>query len=173
MSDITYTLKRSQRKTLSLRISPEAEIFLYVPMRASERDIQAFLDRNRAWLEKNLARMRDRLEKHPVPDEQHLSELRAEAKRVIPPLVAFYAEKMGVHPTKVRINAAKTRRGSCSAKGVLNFSCRIMDYPMDAIEYVVVHELAHIKEMNHSQKFYDVVASVLPDYKRRKKLFSE
>ena len=173
MSDITYILKRSQRKTLSLRISPEAEIFLYAPIRASEREISAFLDRNRAWLEKNLARMHERLEKHPIPDEQRLSELRDEAKRVIPALVAEFAEKMGVRPAKVRINAAKTRRGSCNAKGELNFSCRIMDYPMDAIEYVVVHELAHIKEMNHSQKFYDVVASVLPDYKRRRKLFSE
>ena len=77
---------------------------------------------------------------------------------------------MGVSYEKVSINSAKTRFGSCSSRKTLNFSYRLALYPYEAIEYVCVHELAHLTEMNHSKKFWAIVEKYLPDYKERKKL---
>lgn len=173
MSAFPYTVKRSARKTISLRVSPEAEIFVYAPLRASTADIEAFILRNGAWLKKALDKVKKRRLKYPEPTEEELLFLKKEAKRLLPPLVAHYAAILGVTPAGIRINAAKTRHGSCNAKGGLNFSCRILRFPMEAVEYVVVHELAHLREMNHSKKFYAVVESALPDYRRRRALLKE
>lgn len=89
------------------------------------------------------------------------------ARRDLTEKVQDYAAQMGVEPTSIKINGAKTRWGSCSAKKSLNFSWRLMMADDDVIDYVVVHELAHIKEMNHSPRFWAIVESVLPDYKQR------
>ena len=83
--------------------------------------------------------------------------------------VEHYARRMNVSPTAVKINGAKTRWGSCSAKKSLNFSWRLIMADNTVIDYVVVHELAHITEMNHSTRFWAIVAGVLPDYKERQK----
>jgi predicted metal-dependent hydrolase len=84
--------------------------------------------------------------------------------------VEKYAAIMGVFPEHVSINSAKTRFGSCSSKKRLNFSCRLMTYDERAIDYVVVHELAHLKHLNHSKDFWAFVEKFMPDYKERKKL---
>ena len=89
------------------------------------------------------------------------------ARRDLTEKVREYAAKMGVEPTNVKINGAKTRWGSFSAKKSMNFSWRLMMADDDVINYVVVHELAHLKEMNHSPRFWAVVADILPDYKQR------
>ena len=90
--------------------------------------------------------------------------------RVLPPKVEHYAALMGVRPVGVTITAAKTRFGSCSAKNRLCFSLYLMRYPEDAVDYVVVHELAHIRHHNHSPAFYALVARFMPDYRRREAL---
>jgi predicted metal-dependent hydrolase len=95
------------------------------------------------------------------------------AKQLLPERVEHYAKLMNASPTAVRINGAKTRWGSCSAKKSLNFSWRLVMADNAVIDYVVVHELAHIIEMNHSVRFWAVVAEVLPDYKERQKRLKE
>jgi predicted metal-dependent hydrolase len=90
-------------------------------------------------------------------------------KQLITERVEHYAKLMNASPIAVRINGAKTRWGSCSAKKSLNFSWRLVMADDAVIDYVVVHELAHITEMNHSTRFWAVVAGVLPDYKERQK----
>ncbi|MDR0963482.1 MAG: M48 family metallopeptidase [Clostridium sp.] len=89
------------------------------------------------------------------------------AKRDLTKKAIAYAKIMDVNPASLKINGAKTRWGSCSAKRSLNFSWRLMMADDDVIDYVVVHELAHLKEMNHSPQFWAVVGSVLPDYEQR------
>ena len=84
-------------------------------------------------------------------------------------IAAIFALQMDVVPSSVKINGAKTRWGSCSSKKNLNFSWRLVMADNDVIEYVVVHELAHLLQMNHSEKFWAIVKSVLPDYKQRQK----
>jgi len=87
--------------------------------------------------------------------------------------VRDFAALMGVHPTAIKVNGANTRWGSCSARKTLNFSWRLIMADDDVIDYVVVHELAHIKEMNHSARYWAIVANVLPDYKERQKRLKE
>ena len=102
-----------------------------------------------------------------------ISELRKTAKKTLPLKVAYYAKIMGLKYGRITITGAKTRFGSCSSKGNIAFSYRLMMYPDEAIDYVVVHELAHLKEMNHSPAFYRIIAKVLPDYKERIKLLKK
>ena len=90
------------------------------------------------------------------------------AKRYLTGKALEFAKRMGVMPSAVKINGATTRWGSCSAQKSLNFSWRIIMADDDVIDYVVVHELAHITEMNHSARFWALVESVLPDYQARK-----
>ncbi len=91
------------------------------------------------------------------------------AKRLLTNKVIDYSKQMSVTPTAVKINGAKTRWGSCSGKHSINFSWRLVMADDDVIDYVVVHELAHIREHNHSEKFWRVVALTMPDYKERQK----
>ena len=87
--------------------------------------------------------------------------------------VRFYAGRIGVYPKNITLREQKTKWGSCSSLGNLNFNWKLIMAPPEALDYVVVHELAHLKEMNHSPAFYKVVASVLPDYKERRKLLKK
>jgi predicted metal-dependent hydrolase len=90
------------------------------------------------------------------------------AKRDLTNKVLDFAKQMGVMPTAVKINGAKTRWGSCSSRKSLNFSWRLIMADDDVVDYVVVHELSHLTEMNHSQKFWAIVENTLPDYRERK-----
>lgn len=98
-------------------------------------------------------------------DEIH--ELAAKALNYIPERVAYYAEQIGVTYGRITIRNQKTRWGSCSSKGNLNFNCLLMLTPPEIVDYVVVHELCHRKEMNHSKAFWSEVEKVLPNYKTR------
>ena len=95
---------------------------------------------------------------------------RREAHRILPEKAAFWGQKMGLSPAGITITGARTRWGSCSAKGRLSFSWRLLRAPEAAVDYVVVHELAHLRQMNHSRRFWEVVAAVFPDWKARRAL---
>ena len=165
-----YTLIRSARKTLALEVSREGEIIVRAPNRASARDIDRLLAAHEDWLQKALARQRERREKYPEPTEEERKELIARAKAELPAKVEKYSVLMGVEPAGVKITSAEKRFGSCSGKNSLCFSWRLMRYPEAAVDYVVVHELAHIRHKNHGREFYRFIESVLPDYKEREKL---
>ena len=95
------------------------------------------------------------------------------AKRDLTGKVMEFSKKMSAKPIAVKISAAKTRWGSCSGKKSINFSWRLIMADEDVIDYVVIHELAHIAEMNHSDKFWAIVENILPDYKQRQKRLKE
>ena len=95
------------------------------------------------------------------------------AREVFTNRVEYYHRFTGGHYTSITIRDQKTRWGSCSSKGNLNFNWRLIFAPEEVVDYIVVHELAHRKEMNHSRAFYNVVASVLPDYKVQEKWLKE
>ncbi len=168
-----YQLIRSRRKTLSIEIDRNAEIIVRAPMRLPRQQIDAFLTQKQDWINVHLERQRQRKVAHPEPDEGQWQLWKNQAKAYIPNMVAHYAKQMGVHPTAVRYSRARTRFGSCNAKNAITFSLRLMDYPREAIDYVIVHELAHICHRNHGKEFYAFVASVLPDYKERIKLLKQ
>ena len=98
---------------------------------------------------------------------------RRAAKEYLPKAVERFAPLIGKSPKQVRITSAKTRWGSCSAKGGLNFSWRLMFAPPEEIDYVAVHELAHLIELNHSPRFWAIVEAILPDYRARRQALAE
>ena len=168
MDDITYELIRSRRKTLSLEMRPEG-LLVRAPLRASERQIRSFVDRHRQWIKKHqqkLEQQRRQAMELPAPTEEELETLVQRARQYIPERVRYYALKVGVTYGRITIRNQKSRWGSCSSKGNLNFNCLLMLTPPEVIDSVVVHELCHRKEMNHSEAFYDHVLRVFPEYKR-------
>lgn len=165
-----YTLIRSARRTLGLQISPAGELIVRAPQRMPRREIEAALAKHTDWIETHRARQLERQAAHPEPTDTARAALLSRAAAELPPRVAHYAAIMGVQPTGITITDARTRFGSCSPKNRLCFSWRLMQYPEEAIDYVVVHELAHILHKNHSADFHACVAAVLPDHKARRAL---
>lgn len=159
-----YKVIRSDRKTLSLQITVEGAIVVRAPKRLKDKDIARFVNEKNAWIEKHLSLLTPQEEITRFTEE----ELKALAKRAteyIPLRVAFFAVQMGVTVGRITIRNQRTRWGSCSAKGNLNFNCLLMCFSEDVIDYVVVHELAHRKEMNHSKSFWTEVEKYCPRYK--------
>ncbi len=167
-----YKVEYSKRKTLSLCIKHES-LVVKAPIGTSQRRIDEIVYSHIDWVEKHIANQKKRNAKYPPLTDEEIKDLRRLAKRVLPTKVEFYSKKMGLKYGRITVTGAKTRFGSCSSKGNLSFSYRLMRYPEAAIDYVVVHELAHTKEMNHSPAFYKIIESVLPDYKERARLLKE
>lgn len=94
---------------------------------------------------------------------------RKQARKIIGERVSFFAKQFQLEAEKIRITSARTRWGSCSSKGTLSFSWRLLMTPLDVIDYVVVHELAHIVHHNHAKRFWDLVEKWMPDYRERRK----
>lgn len=165
-----YQLIRSKRKTLAIEITRDARLVVRAPMRCPQREIDRFLSEKQAWIALHLQQMQQRQAAHPEPTVEEEILLRQRAKKLLPALVEAYADRVGVQPTGITITGARTRFGSCSPKNRLSFSFRLMTYPMEAIEYVVVHELAHIIHKNHGPAFYAEIEKVLPDWRARREL---
>lgn len=161
-----YKLIRSKRKTLGLEIK-DGEVLVRAPVKVSKSEIDRFVLKHGKWIEKNLAKMEERRssEENAEPlTAEDINELAKKAMKVIPERVRFYAPKVGVTYGRITIRNQRSRWGSCSGKGNLNFNCLLMLTPPEVIDSIVVHELCHRKEMNHSKKFYDEVLRVFPDY---------
>ena len=159
-----YRIIRSNRKTFALEMTREG-LLVRVPYTATKDQIDRFVDDHRAWIEKHRQKMEDR--RIEPSDKLSMDEIRAladQAMKYIPERVAYYAPIAGVSYGRITIRNQKSRWGSCSAKGNLNFNCLLMLTPPEVIDSVVVHELCHRKEMNHSRRFYDEVLRVYPDY---------
>ncbi|MGI6403388.1 MAG: M48 family metallopeptidase [Oscillospiraceae bacterium] len=165
-----YELKRSKRKTLAIEILRDGTVVVRAPMKLPFKEIERFLLQKSAWISKQQMVQRQRLLTRPEPTAEELAALTQQAQQHIPKRVEYYANIMGLSPAGVKITAAKTRFGSCSYQNRLCFSCRLMAYPQEAIDYVVVHELAHMLHKNHGPDFYALVSSILPDYRERRAL---
>lgn len=168
--DIKFDIMRSDRRTVSLEITKDLRVLVRAPQRMKYEDIEAFVLKHRAWIDAHLDRAKARELELEREDE---AALRKKAARIIPGKVRYYSSVMGLEPTGVRITGARTRFGSCSPKNSLSFSCYLARYPDEAIDYVVVHELAHIREKNHGKNFYAIIESVMPDYKERIAMLKE
>ena len=164
-----YELIRSGRRTLALEVRG-GRVIVRAPYRASQAVIDRFVAAHADWIARALAKQETRAAAHPEPTDAEREEYIRRAKACLPQRVAYYSERMGLCPTKVRITGARTRFGSCSSQGHICFSWRLMQYPPEAIDYVVVHELAHIVHKNHGPDFWALVGQYMPDYKRRRAL---
>ena len=163
---MNLTIIRSSRKTISMRITGPDAVEVRAPREMPQSQIDDFIKRHRTWLEKRLASA-------PQPaspfTEEEIRALADKALKIIPGRVRHYAALIGVAYGRVTIRNQKSKWGSCSAKGNLNFNCLLTLCPPEVLDYVVIHELCHRKEMNHSPKFWAEVEKYAPDYQARRK----
>lgn len=167
---------RSNRKTMSLEITPQGEVLVRAPYSMPQSKIEQFVKEKEDWIWKHLTKIEkkraDNSQTEPLSDEE-LQKLGNLALKVLPERVKLYAAQMGVTYGRITIRCQKTRWGSCSSKGNLNFNCLLMLAPEEVQNYVVVHELCHRLEMNHSKRFWAQVEKVMPDYKIHQRWLKE
>ena len=161
-----YILKRSNRKTIGIEVTPEG-VLVCAPKRATAAEIERLLRKHRRWIEKRQEALAADLEtarEEGLLSEEDLQALARRAKQYIPERVAVYAPLVGASPGRITIRTQKSRWGSCSSKGNLNFNCLLMLTPPEVQDSIVVHELCHRLEPNHSDRFYAHVLRVFPNY---------
>lgn len=172
------TVIRSNRKTVAIQVNSDRSVTVRAPRSASEKDIEEILKKKKAWISKHIEKIKETKERFEAEPTEKLTRekviaLAEEALKVIPERVEYFAKVIGVTYGKITVRTQKTRWGSCSSKGNLNFNCLLMLAPPEVLDYVVVHELCHRKQMNHSKAFWLEVEKVLPDYKEARKWLKE
>ncbi|MBO4901381.1 MAG: M48 family metallopeptidase [Lachnospiraceae bacterium] len=176
MDRLQVEIIKSNRKTMSLEITKDLKVRVRAPKYVSKRRIRDFVASRMDWIVVNLDKMRQKQESlaalKPLSKEE-LQALADQAMEVIPGKVAQYAALLHVTYGRITIRNQQTRWGSCSAKGNLNFNCLLMLTPPEVVDYIVVHELCHRLEMNHSKRFWAHVASLIPDYRQHEKWLKE
>lgn len=168
-----YRVIRSKRKTIELQVNEAAEVIIRAPKSASIEDIERIVKKNQKWIESHIQIQKERQAKRKQLSDEEIAELKLKAQAVLPFMTEYYAKKMGVSYTGVKITSAQKRFGSCTGRNSINYSYILMQYPPEAIEYVVVHELAHTVHHNHGKDFYALIEKTLPDYKEREKLLKK
>ena len=171
-----YEIIYSSRKTIAIQVTRDGRVLVRSPRRCSHSYIDNFVSNNENWVLKHLARAKELEEQkeaavsaHPPLSAKDRSRYIEIARDIFTRKTEYYARIMGVSYGRISIREQKTRWGSCSSKGNLNFNWRLILAPEEVLDYVVVHELAHRREMNHSKAFYAIVESVLPDYRAARK----
>lgn len=163
----SYQIIRSDRKTMAIQIMPDGSVVVRCPKRIRVDEVRKFVNSKSTWIEKHLTSRVPRNEEKLTDSE--LKELRERTRILVTERVRYFAPLVGVTYNQIAIRVQRTRWGSCSSKGNLNFNCLLALVPPDVLDYIVVHELCHRKELNHSERFWTEVGKVLPDYKIRKK----
>lgn len=152
---------RSARRTVAVEITRDRRVLVRAPLRMKDRDIERFLELKSPWIAAHLARP---VTSQPPLTEAEKAALMASAREDILRRVERFAPRVGVSVGRVTIRCQHTRWGSCSSKGNLNFNCLLMLCPEWVRDYVVIHELCHRREMNHSPRFWGLVETHCPDY---------
>lgn len=172
------TIIKSRRKTIAIQVNSDLSVTVRAPYSASEKDIEEILKKKEAWISRHIEKIKKTKERFEAEPTEKLTRekviaLAEEALKVIPERVEYFAKVIGVTYGKITVRNQKTRWGSCSSKGNLNFNCLLMLAPPEVLDYVVVHELCHRKQMNHSKAFWLEVEKVLPNYKEVRKWLKE
>ena len=172
------TVIRSNRKTVAIQVNSDLSVTVRTPRSVSEKDIEEILKKKEAWISKHIEKIKETKERFEAEPTEKLTcekviALADEALKVIPERVEYFAKVIGVTYGKITVRNQKTRWGSCSSKGNLNFNCLLMLAPPEVLDYVVVHELCHRKQMNHSKAFWLEVEKVLPNYKEVRRWLKE
>ena len=167
-----YEIRRSARRSAAIEIKNDA-VIVRVPMHYSDAMAKELVKKHRGWIEKKLRQIDERKKDAALKGfsdekltEAEIRRLKNEARKAFPERIEKYAQLVGVTPGKISFGTAKTRWGSCSAGGNLRFNALLMLTPDPVIDSVIVHELCHIKQMNHSKRFYEEVVRVFPEYRK-------
>ena len=183
--DLVCSVIRTGRKTYGCVVREGGQVEMRIPLRGSVHRAKEMAGQWKDWIidkvrEQNLQQAKkERLQQESrkrfsnAQREQLEKQYRAAAKAYIPGRAKYYADILGVHFERVRIGAQKTRWGSCSARGTLSFHWKLMLAPPKVLDYVIVHEVCHLKEMNHSGAFWSWVGFLMPDYGEQRKWLKE
>ena len=167
--NMKFKIIYSNRKTIAIKIE-SGEVIVKSPRGKSVAELQKIVEKHSEWIEKAKKRELAKRNRYSDLTDEKIKLLKKEARVYFSNLCRYYSKIMNLSYSKLRISSAKTRFGSCSSNKTISFSYLLMLYPENAREYVVVHELAHLCEMNHTRKFYDIIEKYMPDYKERRKL---
>lgn len=168
-----YALTRSRRKTLVIHIKPDGSVEVRAPLRLAKSEIERFIASKAQWIEQKQAQVATRPSAEPreLPASQYKP---GEFGAAVRGLIKQWGHRLNVSTTFVGIRAMTSRWGSCTAKTRrIRLNTALAYCPIECLEYVVVHELAHVRERNHSARFWAVVADALPDYKDRQQKLKE
>ena len=171
LANIQITVIRSNRRTIAIQVNSDLTVTIRAPRCATQREIDRILREKQPWIQKHMEQMKEKRAQYDAMEMDGLTDaecrqLKQKAQAYIPERVEYFANIMGVDYGRITIRNQKTRWGSCSGKGNLNFNCLLMLAPPEVIDYVVIHELCHRKEMNHSRAFWREIEKVMPDYKK-------
>ena len=186
VTGIEYQLIRSARKTVAIQINQQGEVVVRAPRHCPKSYIDAFVAEKQTWIQRKLEEIRrQEAEREQVRSREDGNAFllpgtaaeeavyRAQAADIFARKAAYYATRMGVTFNRITIRDQKTRWGSCSSKGNLNFNWRLVLAHVPVLDYVVIHELAHRREMNHSSRFWDIVGEMMPDYQIHRRWLRE
>ena len=163
---------RSRRRTLSLELCEDGRLLLRAPLRCPERELRAFVEQHRGWIERKCAEQEARRrEREAVPPlrEDELAALQKRGRQVFAERAAHFAPLVGVRYGRISVRRQRSKWGSCSGKGNLNFNWKLIMAPPPVLDYVVIHELCHLWEFNHSPRFWSLVEQQMPEYRVWKK----
>lgn len=179
-SKFEYEIIRSNRRTIAITVLRDSKVLVKAPMRYPLEELEKLVDSKERWILEKQSVVRIKQHNHAEAKKlaagmlnQNGITYRETARNAIVPRVVFYAKLMQVHFNGIRIKEQKSRWGSCSSKGNLNFNWRLVLMPQEVLDYVVVHELCHLRHMNHSREFWAYVEEIMPDYRRWKKWLKE
>ena len=167
---MVYEIIYSKRKTLALQVKADLTVVVKAPRGLSRKYIDDFVNQKADWICEHLQKYKSLPFNPYMFTKQEIADLKRKTLEIVVPRVQHYASIMGLTPNKISASSAKARFASCNSRGNLSFSFRLCLYPIEAIDYIVVHELSHMVKMNHSKRFWAVVEKYMPDYKERIKL---
>ena len=174
--EFEYQVIRSARKTMTLEVRRDGNVIVRAPLRTGLPRIKRFVNQKQEWVLGCLERTKEYREQKPLSADLSESKRNVyirKAKETITKRVSYFARLMGVSYRNITIREQKTRWGSCSSEKNLNFNWKLILLAPELLDYVVVHELAHRREMNHSKNFWKIVEAELPDYRERRRRLKE
>lgn len=169
IGEYNVEVRRSKRKSAAIKITADMQIVVFVPLYVSDNEIERMVISKSKWIDEHMLKVQSTIDERSKLEKitfEQVKELEDQAVEYIPKRVKYYAEKENFVYNKITIKNLVSRWGSCSTKGNLNFNCLLMLTPDYVIDYIVVHELCHLREMNHSEKFWAEVEKIMPDYQR-------
>lgn len=169
IGEYNVEVRRSKRKSAAIKITADMQIVVFVPVYVSDNEIERMVISKSKWIDEHMLKVQSTIDERSKLEKitfEQIKELADQAVEYIPKRVKYYAEKENFIYNKITIKNLVSRWGSCSTKGNLNFNCLLMLTPDYVIDYIVVHELCHLREMNHSEKFWAEVEKIIPDYQR-------
>lgn len=163
MSELEYEIKYSKIKNIYIQIK-DGKVIVKAPRRISKKEIEKILEQKLEWIQKTIEKETKKQEKKPLYTKE-------EFKEIVEKHANELVKQTGLVPNKITIKKIKYAWGSCSSKKNITINLELIKYSEQAIRYVILHELCHIKYMNHSKDFWNLVEKYMPDYKQVKKEF--